>query len=204
MKKFITTIPLQGRGELSSSVYQAVGNPVLQYNKEIAFPIIAVMNAYVKEGEEVEVLAIKQNHERTNRNYEIFQEQLKEFEENKNCKCKISLISIPYEELVDTHLYTFEQLIEKMEHGDELYACMTYGTKMVPIVEMLALNYACRVLDKTSLGCVVYGQLDHETGKMKIFDISSLLLMDEIVRRISSLKPANPIGYIKTLLDIEG
>lgn len=203
MKKFITTIPLQGRGELSSSVYQAVGNPALQYDKKIAFPIIAVMNAYVKEGEEIEVLAIKQNHERTNRNYEIFQEQLKEFEKDKNCTCKISLVSIPYEELVDTHLYTFEQLIEKLGHGDELYACMTYGTKMVPIVEMLALNYACRVLDNTSLGCAAYGQLDHGTGTMKIFDISSLLLMDEIVNRISSLKPANPIGYIKTVLDIE-
>ena len=203
MKKFVTAIPLQMNRELSSAVYQAVGNKKLQYDKEIAFPIIAVMNAYIAEGETAEILAIKQEDQRTDRNYEIFKEQVKEFMKEKNCQCKITVLSVPYEELVDTHLYTFEKLIENIEDGDELYACMTYGSKPVPIVEMLALNYAYRVLAHTSVGCVVYGQYNHETGDMKIYDVSSLFFMDEIVKRISDLKPSDPLGYIKTVLDIE-
>lgn len=203
MKKFVTAIPLQMKKELSSSVYQAVGNKSLQYDKEIAFPIIAVMNAYVAEGETAEILAIKQNDKRTDRNYEIFKEQVEAFMDDKKCMCRITVISVPYEEVVDTHLYTFAKLIEKIEEGDELYACMTYGSKPVPIVEMLALNYAYQVMERTSVECVVYGQFNHETGDMKIYDVSSLFFMDEIVKRISDLKPSDPLGYIRTVLDME-
>lgn len=202
MKKFVTAIPLQMNRELSSGVYQAIGNRALQYDREIAFPIIAVMNAYIEEGETAEILALKQDDKRTDRNYEIFKEQIEAFMEEKKCQCRISVISIPYEEVIDTHLYTFEKLIEKIEDGDELFACMTYGSKPVPIVEMLALNYTHCVLERTSVGCVVYGQNNH-AGEMKIYDISSLLFMDEIVKRISDLKPSDPLGYIKTVLDME-
>ena len=64
MKKFITTIPLQPTGKLESAIYEAVENEKLQYNKEISFPILCAMNAYIEEGEEVIIYTIRQNNRR--------------------------------------------------------------------------------------------------------------------------------------------
>jgi len=196
-------IPLQLNNELRSSIYEAVDNELLQYNKEIAFPIIAVMNAYVDAGEDIEILAVKQEDRRTEANFEKFKGQVAEFEESKGCTCNITVIEVPYNELIETHLKTFEKLIEHFGKGDSLYACMTYGSKPVPVVEMLALNYAYRAIEGTTLGCMVYGQYNHETNESKIYDVTSLFLMDEIVKKVADLKPANPLGYIKTILAIE-
>jgi len=212
MKKFITTIPLQLGGELDSAVYEPVDNDRLKYDNKISFPILSVINAYAEKGETVKVFYIRQEDERTMSNKEKFIQQLRELEENVGCVCEEEEILISNDELITTHLKTFERLIEKFADKDILYACMTFGTKPVPIVEMLALNYAYRALNDVSIGCVVYGWAhfvkDPDTnkrkvGEAKIFDVTSLLYMDEIVRKVADLKPLNPLSYIRTVLETE-
>lgn len=212
MKKFITTIPLQLGGGLKSAVYESADNDRLMYDKEISFPILSVVNAYAEKGETVKIFYIRQEDSRTIANKESFLSQLRELEDTVGCICEEEEILIPDDELIVTHLKTFEKLIERFEDRDILYACMTFGTKPVPIVEMLALNYAYRALNDVSIGCVVYGQTrfakDPDTGELivaeaKIFDVTSLIYMDEIVRKVADLKPMNPLNYIKTLLATE-
>lgn len=46
---------------LSMDVYEPVGNPMLKYDKlngKTRFPIIPVINAYVRKNEEIEIIAV--------------------------------------------------------------------------------------------------------------------------------------------------
>ena len=61
MKKFICTIPLQiNNRALEKVVYDAMDNKKLEYQEAVSFPIIPVINGYVNDGEEIELLVLKQ------------------------------------------------------------------------------------------------------------------------------------------------
>lgn len=201
MKKFITGISLQPEGQLKKNIYEAVDNHKLQYDKEISFPVLAIMNGYVEKGEEVKLLVIKQKHEYADANYKIFQQEVKVFEEEKGCKCEIVLVEPEYDDSTTEQLHTFSELIGHIEDEDELYACMTYGSKPMPVMEMMVLNYAYRARKQTMVGCIAYGQRDFAENKMKIYDMTNLFMVDEIVRKVADMKLEDPLKFIRTVLD---
>ena len=194
------TIPFQKPEQLRKSIYEAVENERLQYNKEISFPIIAVLNAYAVKEEEVELIVIRHEYENSIENYKTLCSEIQEFEQEKGCKCVMKEVVVPYNDLIDTHLDTFGKLITYMEEGDTIYACMTYGSKPIPIVEMMALNYAYRAKKNTEIGCIAYGQVDHNDNKMKIYDMTPLFYMDEIVKNVAEMNVKDPLAAIKSIL----
>ena len=195
------TVPLQQPERLEKEVYESVENEKLRYEKKISFPILLLLNAYVEEGENVKIIAMKHEYENAKKNFETLCKEVQEFEQERKCHCEIIEISVPYNDLIDTHLNTFGELIAHMEEEDELYACMTYGSKPVPIVEMMALNYAYRAKRNTEIGCIAYGQFDHNDKKAKIYDITALFYMDEIVRNVADRNVAEPLTTIKGILN---
>lgn len=211
MKKFITTSPLQER--LSSVTYEAVDNAALQYGRETSFPVIPLMNAYAEEGDEVELIVLchkkhtdKHGNEKdpSGENYKTLCEEVQQLEKEKQFKCTIRKIEMEYNECINEHLDNFAHLIEQIEDGDELYACISYGTKAVPIIEMMALNYAYRAKSDTHIGCIVYGAtvFDKESKitEAKIYDMTSLFYLDEIVRKVADMKLGNPLETIQKIL----
>lgn len=213
MKKFITTSPLQEK--LSCVQYVAIDNGALQFDQPTCFPVIPLLNAYVKEGEEVELIVLchKGHEDRhgdykdpSGRNYAMLLEELEALQEKKNFQCKVQKIELEYDECIREHLKNFQNLIEKIEDGDELYACMSYGTKAVPIIEMMALNYAYRAKFDTHIGCIVYGAtiFDKESKitDAKIYDMTPLFYMDEIVRKVADMKIEDPLETIRQVLEL--
>ena len=79
---------------------------------------------------------------------------------------------------------------------------MTYGNKPMPIAEMMAIQYAYRVLRNVTIECLVYGELDHSKPDhpMSLFDITSLIRLDEIVRVMADQKISEPQKFLHTLL----
>ena len=158
MKKFITTSPLQ---EILSCVeYVAVDNKALQFNRKTRFPVIPLLNAYAEAGEEIELIVLchKGHEDRSGeyrdpsgKNFELLKEEVEELRKEKKFECVIKKIEMEYNECINEHLKNFEHLIEQIEDEDELYACMSYGTKAVPIIEMMALNYAHRAKFNTHI-----------------------------------------------------
>ena len=213
MKKFITTSPLQER--LSCVQYVAIDNDALQFDQPTCFPVIPLLNAYVKEGEEIELIVLchKGHVDRygeykdpSGRNYKMLLEELEALQEKNNFQCKVQKIELEYDECIREHLKNFQNLIEKIEDGDELYACMSYGTKAVPIIEMMALNYAYRAKFNTHIGCIVYGAtiFDKESKitDAKIYDMTPLFYMDEIVRKVADMKIEEPLETIRQVLEL--
>lgn len=201
MKKFIMTSPYQQPEKLKKSVYTAADNSRLQYNKPISFPLLAAINGYAEQGESIEVIVIRSAYENSIKNYESFKEELEGLCKEKGIRLSaIKPIDVPYNDLLDTQLDIFSKLIEQTDNDDTIYCCMTYGTKAIPMVQMMALNYAYKIHKNVSIGCIVYGAVDFNTGNTSIYDITSLFYMNEIIDRLSKQKLSDPAAMIKQLL----
>lgn len=200
MKKFMMTSPFQPAGRLGKGIYIAADNERLSYGRETSFPIIPVINGYAEDGETIEVIVNVSDYENARYNLTLLEEELAALCEEKHIRYTITTIETPYNNLLDTQLLLFEKLIDCTADGDTLYCCVTYGTKPVPMIQTMAVNYAYRIRKNVSIGCVVYGAVDFNTKEMNLYDITSLLYMDEIVRVMAEQKIENPTEKIKMLL----
>ena len=209
MKKFIMITPLQPvtptRDFLQCSRYEAVGNERLRFDKSTRFPLMAVINAYAEPNEEIRVLTVTPDTDSARIHEQQLRDELASLQEEKGFICRgVEAIPIAYAGDVDTQLELFRKLLPVFEEGDTLYACLTYGTKPMPIAELMAIEYAYRVVEDVAIGCLVYGELDHSAGEpapMRIFDITSLIRLDEIVRMLAEHRVSEPINIINRILD---
>ena len=200
MKKFIMTSPYQPKGRLEKGIYKAADNQLLAYDTPTSFPIIAAINGYVEEGEKIELITIVSEYENAEYNYELFKEEVEALSQNKGFNYTLKEVRVPYNNEIDTELELFRKLIDYTADNDTLYACITYGSKPFPLVQIMALNYAYRIRKNVSIGCIVYGAKDHNNGNMEVYDITSLLYIDEAVRLMAEQKIENPTDVIKNLL----
>lgn len=206
MKKFITVIPQQPAGQLNKVVYEPVENRKLKFEEGTRFPIIPVLNAYAEKGEKVRVLAIRQNYDNCFANGKLLEEEIGELLAKDSAfvlENGIEFIDIPFDESAETHIDTFQKLLEYIEEDDELYACVTFGSKPLEIVENMSLRYAEAVVPGARVKCIVYGSIDRTTrdnlghSPFKIYDITSLMIIQNTVELIKDKKLKN----VKELLN---
>ncbi len=201
MKKFIMGCPMQPEGKLNEVKYNTENTSIV-YDKKTRFPIIPMLSQYTQEGETVEILFIRFEHADTARNEKLLREETERLCKEKNIDIKITAIETAYSEDVNTQIDLFGALIDKINDGDELYVCTTYGTKVTPIIEMMTLNYAYRALKDVMIRCIVYGKYDFHTGESTLFDVTSLFYMDEFVNNVAKMNVKNPKDTIKKLIDL--
>lgn len=203
MKRFITVIPIQEPEKLKKGIYEPVGDaPLIQKTREVRFPIFIPMENSVTDGERISVIAVMTDHDRVRTNYDTFKRELAELAEEKCFTYDITEIYTPYAEDTSTHLKLFEELIGTFNDGEELHTCVTYGTKPVPMILMMALTYAYRLCKECIIESIVYGQMNHETKKMQLFDVSSLFYMNSAVNDLADVNAADPLGFIKGMLEL--
>ena len=200
MKKFIMTSPYQPKGTLEKGNYRATENQKLLYNKPTSFPIITAINGYVNKDEEIEIIVIISDYENAEYNYKLFQEEVSKLSNSIGFSYKLKRISVPYNNYIDTELDLFGKLIDCVSDNDTLFACLTYGTKPFPIVQVMALNYALRIKKNVNIECVIYGAKNHNNGEMEVYDITSLIYIDETVRLLAEQEIENPLPFIKNML----
>lgn len=209
MKKFITVIPLQVQGQLRRYHYQAVDNSRLQMDGPTSFPILAAVNGYVQPGEKFRLLAIAADSEDGRRNCAVLQGELEELCRTKGCPCpQIETIPAPADEGVAAQIAAFQRLIACVEDDDELFVCVTYGTKLLSQVTLMAVQYAYQAKKNTSISCVVYGQIDRSGGQeperwtARIYDETALLQLGEIVRVLVQRGTADPRAALDEILSL--
>lgn len=200
MKKFIMTSPYQPQGRLGKGIYKAADNQLLSYEEPTSFPIIATINGYVEKDEEIEIITIVSDYENAEYNYGLLKEEIDALSQKKGFRYTLKEVRVPYNNAIDTELELFSKLIDCTADNDTLYACITYGSKPFPLIQIMALNYAYRIKKNVSIGCIVYGAMNHNNGVMEVYDITSLLYIDEAVRLMAEQKIENPTNIIKNLL----
>ena len=206
MKKFFTVIPLQKLGQLKPQRYQAVGNTLLQMDIETCFPILTALNGYVQQEEEFRLIAVMTDTEDGRRNRDTLRQELEQLCERKGLVCPrgIETVSVPVDERVSTHVATFQKLIDLVDDDDELFACMTFGTKPLSTAVQMAVQYAYRIKRNASISCIVYGQIDRtgEESKASVYDMTALIQLDEIVRVLADRGVDNPKETIDRVLSL--
>lgn len=193
---------------LSKDVYIPVGNPKLLYDKfdgKTRFPIIPVINAYADAGEEIQVIAVNTHTPSSETHFAQLEEEVKALAEVNGFVCNgVTDVRVDYAGDVRTMVDIFRKLLDYLEDDDILYACFTYGVKPMPIAELMAILYAYRVKRNVSIECLVYGEKDHSVDPpvLKIFDITALAHLDELVRLLAENKVEKPLEVIDTLIEL--
>ena len=232
MKKFFMIVPQQPvekdvegkiiRDDLRYSTYEAIGNSQLNYG-ETRFPLLAVLNGYAERDEKIRIIAAIPDTPQCLVHLEQLKEEVAGLQQEKGFICnEVESFSFTYSGDVNAQIELFQKLLNYMEDDDILYACLTYGNKPMPIAELMALQYGYRVMNNVSIGCRVYGEVDHSaspinktvvdraTGKpkeikqypMRIFDITALIQLDEIVRLLADQKIKNPKNVLDRILEL--
>lgn len=203
MKKFITYISMLPEDSLHKCDYESDA-PKLRASG-IRFPISAMLSGYAEAGEEVCVITVmERGNEDCLRNQKLLLEELDETAARVGFAYTLRLIEISPEETAKEHLRTFSRLISEIEDGDIVHACLTYGTKPTPIVELMALNFAYKAKKDVSVRCIAYGKLNRKNGTVLnavIYDITPLFYMNEITDQLSAAKVKHPEQFIKKLLE---
>ena len=146
---------------LELTQYTPSNNSKLEYKKKIRFPITCAINGYAEKGDTIRIIAIKNDgNVDAEYNYkEFFIKEIETVTEEKGIEFdhkNIQIINIPNDETIETHLKLFVDIFSAIEKDEEVYACMTFGTKPVPVVLSMALNYVNRIRKNTSVNCIVY------------------------------------------------
>ena len=202
MKLFITFVPQQQN--LLSIHYVPKNDPLLEYGEKTKFPIIPVINGYTKPGDEIRMLVVEQDHPFCHRNKELFLEEFHALCEKKQLTCaSVEVLEVPFDDSVDTHLTTFQKLIDRICDDDDIHACISFGSKPAPMVMMMALRYARMLRKNTYVNCVAYGHVvDFQTAEGEIYDETTLALLDDIMRLMSSSGESNPKEMIDRILGL--
>lgn len=200
MKTFLSFVPRQKKEALKETVYEPAENPALAYGKT-HFPIIPVINAYAQPGETICMLLVVEEYENCRENAKVFQAEFQALCEKKGLICpEITVISVPYDDSVTTQITAFQKLTEQIRDDADLYACITYGSKPAPIVELMALRYARQLKKDTYIACVVYGQYDHNQGKAVLYDVTALARLDDMMRVLIDSNMPDPQKMLSRIL----
>ena len=209
MKKFFTNIPLQKEGQLCRCHYQAQGSSHLAMEEKTSFPIIPAINGYASPDEEFRVIAVVQDNPDAKRNYGLLQEELRElclrrgFSYPKN---GVEAVNGPDDQKVTSNVATFQSLLDYTDDEDELFACVSFGTKPMSMALLTAMRYAYRLKRNTTVSCVVYGEVDRRNSKdpeqwiCRIYDETALVQLDEITRVLANRGVRDPQAVIEKML----
>ena len=207
MKKFFTVIPLQLRGQLASYHYTAVGNSRLEMEGETSFPILTALSGYAQPGEEVRVIAVMQDSPACENNRNSLLRETAALCESRGIALPrgVEVVRVPLGQEASAHAQAFHQLLSYVDDDDELFACMTYGTKPQSMALLMAVRYAYRIKRNASIRCVVYGNVvrpgaDRSGWYGEVYDMTALLQMDELVRVLGEQGEEHPEALIGQLL----
>lgn len=204
MKKFITYVPMQTGSNLLKGKYISLENIKLNMSDEIIFPIECIINGYTENNEKIMLITLlEEGNTDCEDNLKLMQKRVSDIATPKNIQVIIEKVYISPKETTENHLKTFKNIISLFEDGDDLYACVTFGTKPTPIIQMMAFNFAYKNLKNVTIGVIAYGKVNREHGKpvsYYIYDITALFFMNNIVDTLSALNADDAFNKIENIL----
>ena len=201
MKKFFTSVPFQKN--LSEVIYRPVGNAKLVYEKPHALPILNVINNYTEKGEAIEVIFLVGENENIRDNLVIVRASLEELVAEKELQCHIEYVYYRDSDDIPVMLGLYGKLIRLCSDDDEIYSCITYGTKPVPMVQMMAMRYAFHVKKNVFIGMIVYGKAFgtiQNKDAADIYDMTSLFYIDDLSEKFSRMGVQDPENVLESLI----
>ena len=176
LKTYITTVPLQGK--LDPMLYQRdhAAPPTAT-----CFPIVQVMRDTLEPGDTVQLLAIRQENADTARNYQRLLEELTQLGIAEH---QVRQIHLPEDQRPETLIGLCRDLVDALPQVTRVYACITYGSKSIPVVTLTALTCAEATHTELEVGGVYYGEVKRENGRVlsaRLYDMAALYQLSGLV-----------------------
>ena len=188
LKTYITTVPLQGK--LDPMLYQ---RERAEAPTATCFPIVQVMRDTLEPGDTVRLLAIRQENADTARNYQRLLEELAQLGITEE---QVEPVPLPEDQRPETLIGLCRDLVDALPQVTRVYACITYGSKSIPVVTLTALTCAEATHTELEVGGVYYGEVRRENGKVvgaRLYEMSALYQLAGLVGTIRDSKTAEEV-----------
>lgn len=188
LKTYITTVPLQGK--LDPMLYQ---RERAEAPTATCFPIVQVIRDTLEPGDTVRLLAIRQENVDTARNYQRLLEELAQLGIAKE---QVELVPLPEDQRPETLIGLCRDLVDALPQVTRVYACITYGSKSIPVVTLTALSCAEATHTELEVGGVYYGEVKRENGKVvgaRLYEMSALYQLAGLVGTMRDSKTAEEV-----------
>ena len=188
LKTYITTVPLQGK--LDPMLYQ---RERAEAPTATCFPIVQVMRDTIEPGDTVRLLAIRQENADTARNYQRLLEELAQLG---IAEAQVELVPLPEDQRPETLIGLCRDLVDALPQVTRVYACITYGSKSIPVVTLTALSCAEATHTELEVGGVYYGEVKRENGKVvgaRLYEMSALYQLAGLVGTMRDSKTAEEV-----------
>lgn len=188
LKTYITTVPLQGK--LDPMLYQ---RERAEAPTATCFPIVQVIRDTLEPGDTVRLLAIRQENADTARNYQRLLEELAQLGIAEE---QVEPVPLPEDQRSETLIGLCRDLVDALPQVTRVYACITYGSKSIPVVTLTALTCAEATHTELEVGGVYYGEVKRENGKVvgaRLYEMSALYQLAGLVGTMRDSKTAEEV-----------
>ncbi len=188
LKTYITTVPLQGK--LDPMLYQ---RERAEAPTATCFPILQVIRDTLEPGDTVRLLAIRQENADTARNYQRLLEELAQLGITEE---QVEPVPLPEDQRPETLIGLCRELVDALPQVTRVYACITYGSKSIPVVTLTALTCAEATHTELEVGGVYYGEVKRENGKVvgaRLYEMSALYQLAGLVGTMRDSKTAEEV-----------
>ena len=188
LKTYITTVPLQGK--LDPMLYQ---RERAEAPTATCFPIVQVMRDTLEPGDTVRLRAIRQENADTARNYQRLLEELAQLG---IAEAQVEPVPLPEDQRPETLIGLCRDLVDALPQVTRVYACITYGSKSIPVVTLTALSCAEATHTELEVGGVYYGEVKRENGKVvgaRLYEMSALYQLAGLVGTMRDSKTAEEV-----------
>lgn len=190
LKTYITTVPLQGK--LDPMLYQ---RERAEAPTATCFPIVQVIRDTLEPGDTVRLLAIRQENADTARNYQRLLEELAQLGIAQD---QVEPVPLPEDQRPETLIGLCRELVDALPQVTRVYACITYGSKSIPVVTLTALTCAEATHTELEVGGVYYGEVRRENGKVvgaRLYEMSALYQLAGLVGTMRDSKTAEEVFH---------
>lgn len=190
---YVTTIPLQGRLDLTKNTYRSSAN---SGDIETRFPILQVLHNTLQEGDDFHIIAIRSVNGDTQRNFGYLKEELQAMGFTED---HIRELPMPDEQDFSTLIRLCRDLCDVLPEKGIAYMDITYGTKTIPLVQLAALTCAAATHEELEVGGVYYGEMRRVNGQSVnqsvLHDVTPLYHLQGLVGGIHGNKDTAEMVY---------
>ena len=172
LKTYITTVPLQGK--LDPMLYQ---RERAEAPTATCFPIVQVMRDTLEPGDTVRLLAIRQENADTARNYQRLLEELAQLG---IAEAQVELVPLPEDQRPETLIGLCRDLVDALPQVTRVYACITYGSKSIPVVTLTALSCAEATHTELEVGGIYYGEVKRRDGRTESASLNDVTVLYQL------------------------
>lgn len=190
-KIYLTAVPLQGRFDLEQVDYGS--SRPKEHGTPTRFPIVQVIRDTMAPGDEAQLIAIRQENADTARNYGFLLEELAALGIG---EAQVTQVALPEKQDPATLVGLCRDVADALPQVGRVYACITYGTKSIPVVEMAALRCAEATHTELEVGGLYYGEVQRLGGVTQaahLHDVSVLYRLAGLVDSIHDPETAEEV-----------